>query len=134
MERVESRRPEARYSGVYRMRYQDGINAGWRLVILGRNSTLGAAISSTTTTTITVATAALTAAKGDLLIVDSELMEVASGEGTTSLTVTRGRHDTAAATHTNGATIRRASLLNIDSVVNVGGRNHWLDVATQEVK
>ncbi len=65
-------------------------------------TTLSAAITTTGQTVITV-TAGTNIANGDFLQIDSEIMQVSSGGGTTSLTVTRGQQGTSAATHANGA-------------------------------
>ena len=43
---------------------------------------------------------------GNMIQVDSEIMIVTAGWGTTTLTVTRGAESTTAATHSNGATVR----------------------------
>jgi hypothetical protein len=65
-------------------------------------TTLSAAITTTTTTTIHV-TSGTNIANSDFLQIDSEIMQVSSGGGSTSLTVTRGQQGTSAATHANGA-------------------------------
>lgn len=133
-ERVEATKPESKISGKWRLRYMDGVNSKWRLVVLLASSQLSAAVASTTTTSLSVATASLTAAKGDLLIIDDEIVEVASGEGTGTLTVSRGRHETTAATHSIGATVRRCRVLGLESTVNMMSRNHQIDALVAEVK
>jgi hypothetical protein len=67
-------------------------------------TTLSAAISTTGATTIHV-TSSTGIASNDFLQIDSEIMQVTSGVGTT-LTVTRGQQGTSAATHANGAATR----------------------------
>lgn len=53
--------------------------------------------------------AASTFENSDIIKIDSELMKVTGGAGTTTLTVIRGVGGSSAATHTNGATINQAS-------------------------
>ncbi len=65
-------------------------------------TTLSAAITTTGQTTIKV-TSGTNIANNDFLQIDSEIMQVTSGGGMTSLTVTRGQQGTSAATHANGA-------------------------------
>jgi hypothetical protein len=68
-------------------------------------TTLGAAVSTTTSTTFTVADASSFPEQGRA-IVDSEVFSWTGKTGTTSLTgITRGEEGTTAATHSNGATI-----------------------------
>jgi hypothetical protein len=43
---------------------------------------------------------------GDYIQVDSEIMQVTAGGGTTNLTISRGQSDTTAATHANGAPVQ----------------------------
>ena len=70
-----------------------------------RSTTLNGGIN-TSVTTITVASATGWPSAGDYLIqIDSEVMRVTAGQGTTSWTVVRAVVGTAAASHSNGATI-----------------------------
>lgn len=72
-----------------------------------RTSTLGAAISDTTTTTCSVTTAdAALYQDGDIIRIDSEDLWV-SARTTTTLTITRAFNGTTAATHSNGAVMTR---------------------------
>ena len=66
-------------------------------------TTLSAVISTTTSPTVIHVTSGTNIANNDFLQIDSEIMQVSSGGGTTSLTVTRGQQGTTAATHANGA-------------------------------
>jgi len=66
-------------------------------------TTLTTAITTTTQTAITVASTGT--ATDDYIQVDSEIMQITAGGGTTNLTVTRGQLGTTAATHANGATV-----------------------------
>ena len=92
-------------------------------------TTLGAAISSVTATTITVASGS-NISNGSYIMIDSEIMRVVGGAGTTTLTVVRGSNlilpgpgQNPSATHTNGSAV---------SAVNFGyvmyfmiGANGW---------
>jgi hypothetical protein len=70
------------------------------------NTTLTAALTDTTGTTVAVTSAANFPPSGSFyVIVDSEVMQVTAGQGTTTWTVSRGAQGTTAATHSNGATV-----------------------------
>jgi hypothetical protein len=85
------------------------------LAAVAGETTLGAAITSTTATTITVASAGGTSLIGDrkshavdagvFIAVDSEIMQVVQVNSDTSLTVKRGAFGTTAATHSNSAPV-----------------------------
>ncbi len=69
-------------------------------------TTLAAAITSTTATSISVASATGFPQSGVYpIVVDSEVMFVTGGQGTTTWTVTRGANGSTAATHLNGAAV-----------------------------
>jgi hypothetical protein len=70
------------------------------------STTLTAAISSTSSTSITVTSAAAFPGSGTYYIqIDSEVLSVTAGQGTTTWTVTRGANGSTAATHSSGATV-----------------------------
>jgi hypothetical protein len=66
-------------------------------------TTLSAAITTTTSPTVIYVTSGTNIANNDFIQIDSEITQVSSGGGTTSLTVTRGQQGTTAATHADGA-------------------------------
>jgi hypothetical protein len=69
-------------------------------------TTLSGAISTTGATSISVTSASGFPGSGNYNIqVDSEVMTVTAGQGTTTWTVTRGVNGTTAATHSAGATV-----------------------------
>lgn len=79
-----------------------------------RTSTLGAAISTTTTTTCSITTAdAGLVQPGDIWLIDSEQVWV-SARTTTELTITRAYNGTTAATHLNAATMTRVGRARVD--------------------
>ncbi len=83
----------------------DGQSKDRQLYLANEQTTL-AADTTSVQTTITLAAARF--ADGSTIIIDSEQMIVASGGGTTSLTVQRGQNGTAKATHSSGAIVYSA--------------------------
>lgn len=70
------------------------------------NTTLSAAIVTSTGTSISITSAATFPALASYrVIIDSELMLVTAGAGTTAWTVTRAIEGTTGATHLNGADV-----------------------------
>jgi hypothetical protein len=68
------------------------------------STTLSAGITSTTSTSVSVASGT-GFSNNDYIQIDSEIMQISSGGGTTALTVARGQLGTTAATHSSGATV-----------------------------
>lgn len=82
------------------------LDAGAGKSIEGKSTTLSAAITTTSATSLTVTSASGFPAVGTYLVqIDSELLLVTAGQGTTTWTVTRGVGGTTAATHTNGTAV-----------------------------
>ncbi|MFF4403606.1 hypothetical protein [Streptomyces sp. NPDC001404] len=70
------------------------------------STTLSAAITTTGATSMTVTSAAAFPSSGTYYIqIDSEVIAVTAGQGTTTWTITRGANGSTAATHSNGATV-----------------------------
>jgi hypothetical protein len=70
-------------------------------------------------TSITVASGA-EITNNDFVTIDSETMQVTSGGGTTTLTVTRGAQSTSVATHADGATVTNISRISpAQTTINV---------------
>lgn len=70
------------------------------------STTLSVAITTTNETSISVTSATGFPALAQFrVLIDSELMVVTAGAGTTTWTVTRGAEGTTAATHPSGATV-----------------------------
>jgi len=83
----------------------------------GASTTLNGGINnSVTTLTVASATGFPTSAQYRIVL-DSEIMIVTAGAGTTTWTVTRGAESTAAAPHTNGAPVTQ--ILTAGSVKNI---------------
>lgn len=88
-------------------------------------TTLSAAIATTGATSMTVTSAAQFPGSGSYYIqVDSEIIQVTAGAGTTTWTITRGELGSTAATHSNGAAVTGMMLfrdtLTSSKVINSG--------------
>ncbi|MFE5037174.1 hypothetical protein [Streptomyces sp. NPDC056683] len=82
-------------------------------------TTLSGAIATTSATSITVTSAAGFPGSGNYNIqVDSEVMTVTGGQGTTTWTVTRGVNGSTAATHSGGATVTGGNTPGSSAVSN----------------
>jgi hypothetical protein len=85
---------------------------------------LGGIASGDTSVTVTSAAGSPTTGQFRIMI-DSELILVTAGQGTTTWTLSRGIEGTTAAAHVNGATVTQ--VLTRDSVLSVGSRLHLSD-------
>ena len=83
----------------------EGGNDGHASVSLGTPTTLSAAITTAGQTSISV-TSGANIANGQDIMIDTEVINVTAGAGTTTLTVARGYNGTTAATHTNGTQVK----------------------------
>lgn len=86
-------------------------------------TTLAAAITTTSETIITLTAARFADTDYSTIIIDSEKMLITAGHGTTSLTVVRGHNGTTAATHSSAAAVRAAydcTNISIDCVDETG--------------
>ena len=84
-----------------------------------QSTTLSAAITTTGQTSITVTSASGFPGSGNYQIqIDGEVLTVTGGQGTTTWTVTRGQNGSAAATHSNGATITGGNAPGSSAVTN----------------
>jgi hypothetical protein len=82
-------------------------------------TTLSAAVSSAGSTSITVTSAAGFPGSGAFAIqVDSEVMTVTAGQGTTTWTVTRGVNGSTATTHSSGAVVTGGNTPGSSAVTN----------------
>ncbi|MEU1800890.1 hypothetical protein [Streptomyces sp. NPDC019937] len=83
------------------------------------STTANGAIASTSSTSITVTSASGFPGSGNYNIqIDSEVMTVTGGQGTTTWTVTRGANGSTAATHSNGAVITGGNTSGSSAVTN----------------
>ncbi len=115
-------------------RYQPGLSANRRAVLLLDSTTLSSAMNSS------VATAPLTAAlrfdgdAGDLLLVDSEIMRVTGSETGTTPAVKRGARDTTAASHLIAAVARRVRIYEFISIDNECERGEVIAARVKRVQ
>jgi head-tail adaptor len=98
------------------MRNIPGVTASKRLLRMRDQTTLSAGVNSSVTTIPISAALRFEGTAYDYFKVDSEIMRVASGGSTTSLTVERGVLGTTAASHSSGAVARRVEPLEILAV------------------
>lgn len=71
------------------------------------STTLNGAINSAVTSIVVAAATGFSTSANYRIIVDSEIMNVTAGAGTTTWTVARGQEGTAAASHSSGATVKQ---------------------------
>jgi hypothetical protein len=112
----------------------DGEAKDRHLYLANEQTTLASAINATVTT-IPLADARF--ADSEIIIVGSEQMLIASGGGTTILTVERGYAGTAATTHSSGTKVYSGynySGLAVQPVDSVGSSEaSWVKLATDQV-
>lgn len=82
-------------------------------------TTLSASIASTGATSMTVTSASGFPGSGNYNIqIDSEVITVTAGQGTTTWTITRGVNGSTAATHSNGATVTGGNTPGSTAITN----------------
>ena len=135
---------ESESGGVLTMRkvnieihYRAGITEKMRILARSEHTTLNGAINSSVTS-ITVASAAALPLEGEYrVLVESELMTVTAGQGTTSLTVTRGVDGTTAASHADAKSVHRMDVIDREGLpIHLGWRilTYWVWLAVEIVK
>ena len=93
-----------------------------RILARSEHTTLNGSINSSVTS-ITVASAASLPLEGEYrILVESELMTVTAGQGTTSLTVTRGVDSTTAASHADAKSVHSMDVVDVESVTDPTGK------------
>jgi SPP1 family predicted phage head-tail adaptor len=134
-ERFEAQQVAPELSRRVRIRYKGALNTAMRILSPRATTLLAAAITTTDGTAITVtADFGVTAGNAFRVLIDSELMEVTAGHGTTSWTVTRGVDGTTAAVHASGAQVRLLAQLGIQSIVNHDERDRELQLLCTETQ
>ena len=102
------------------IRYRAGITEKMRVLDRVEHTTLNGSINSSVSS-ITVASAAALPLEGEYrILIESELMTVTAGQGTTSLTVTRGVDSTTAASHADAKSVHRMDVIDIENVASTG--------------
>lgn len=109
------------------------IDAGAGVTIGGKSTTLSGSITSGATTLTVASAAGFPAAKNPFSIqIDSEVMNVTAGMGTTTWTVTRGANGTTAASHTSGASVdwnRTLTFWANESIILLCDGSNWFKIA-----
>lgn len=119
-ERIEGQQVTPESTMDIRVRYADDIFAERRLLVPRNTDVLGAAIANASVTTITVSDANLIPnAKFGHIRIEDEFLTVTAGQGTTSLTVTRGAFGSTAAAHVISTAIIRMGVAEITGIENV---------------
>lgn len=112
----------------------DGESKDRQLYLANEQTTLASAVDGVTTT-IPLAEARFT--NGQIIIIGSEQMLVASGGGTTELTVERGYAGTTAGNHSSGTKVYSGydySDLTVQPVDEVGSSEaSWVKIASDQV-
>lgn len=87
--------------------------------LIADSDTLGGAVGTTTTTEFTATTANVWRA-GDIVLVDSEYLQV-TGVSSTTITVGRAKFGSTAATHASGATVSRVTRASLEGGTPASG-------------
>ena len=110
------------------LRHRHGITEKMRFLAQLESTTLDGLINSSVTT-ITVTSSADFPLEGEFrILVESEIMLVTAGWGTTSWTVTRALDGTTAASHADDKILHRMRVVDIQSVMDPDGRRRELAI------
>ena len=111
------------------VRYRAGITEKMRILARSEHTTLNGSINNSVTS-ITVASAAALPLEGEYrILIESELMTVTAGQGTTSLTVTRGVDGTSGASHADAKSVHRMDVIDVESVTDPKGKRRDMLIA-----
>ena len=111
------------------MDYLPGITPEMRVLVPRYSTKLAAALTTTDGTGITVDSADGFPSSGSYIIrIESELMVVSAGAGTTSWTVSRGQYGTTAATHAQGKSVEEIVVLEVEHFTHQGREKTMLTV------
>jgi len=114
------------------MRYTPRVNAENRILYPKYFATLATALNTTETAVAITETIGISASSKIRMQIDSELMEVTAGQGTTGLTTTRAVDGTTAASHSTGALVTLMGELNVAAVIDPDERNTNLSLLCAE--
>lgn len=122
--------PRVKRRATTRIRYRAGVTERMRMLVPEGGSTLDGAIDAGATA-VEVASAAPFPGVGSFRVrIGDELLEVTSGAGTTSWTVTRGVDGTTAASHADGTGVRFMEIHDIEDVADRDRRRKDLYLKT----
>ena len=109
--------------------HRAGITEKMRILARSEHTTLNGSINNSVTS-ITVASAAALPLEGEYrILIESELMAVTGGQGTTSLTVTRGVDGTSGASHADAKSVHRMDVIDVESVTDPKGKRRDMLIA-----
>ena len=131
-ERFLSQQENAEGSTRIQVRHVPGLTPKMRLLVPRTATTLNGAINSSVTTAVITSATGFPKSGSYRIRIDSELMDVTAGQGTTSWTVTRSVDGSTAASHGDAAGVRHMAIHDIGSVVNVDERNRWNELLVTE--
>lgn len=113
-----NRQEEQTYSHRVEMRYLPGVRTKWRGLWRAGQQTTTTALSTASGTTLYVSSADEFPAAPFLAQIDSEIIKVTAGFGTTTWTVTRAQDGTTGAVHNSGAGVDLLTVLDIESAAH----------------
>lgn len=123
-ERWQSLQVQPEVSHQIRIRHLKGVNPEKRVLAPKETTALAAAITSMTATSLTVdADFGVSSSTHFRIRIDSEILIVTAGHGTTTWNVTRGADGTTAATHLIDSAVTLMGVFEILSVQNTEERN-----------
>lgn len=108
------------------------LDAGAGVTIGGKSTTLSGSITSGATTLTVASAAGFPAANPFSIQIDSEIMSVTAGMGTTTWTVSRGVNGTTAASHTSGVSVdwnRTLTFWANESITLLCDGSNWFKIA-----
>ena len=136
-ERFTEGRQHGTRTTVFETRYIPGVTDKMRILATDVTTTVNEALDNSETD-ITITSATGFPAENYRVVVDhgtstEEIMDVTSGQGTTTWTVTRGLDSTSAVAHDDGVTIRSLTVHDIQSAIDKDGRRAFLQIVTEDV-
>ena len=115
------------------IRYKSGLQSETRILSPRTKTALAAAIADADVTAIVVdEDLGVSASEEFRILIDSELLKVTAGHGTTTWTVERGVDGTTAASHDDASDVRLMAMLHVDSVINVAERDAAMELMCTE--
>lgn len=134
-ERFTEGREHGTRTTVFETRYIPGVTDKMRILATDVTTTVNEALDDSETG-ITITSTTGFPAENYRVVVDhgtstEEIMDVTSGQGTTTWTVSRGVDGTSAVAHADGATIRSLTVHDIKSVID--NNRAFLQLVTEDV-
>lgn len=131
-ERFAAQQIDAEVSSRIKLRYLEGVTPKMRVLVPKEHVLLNGAIDASQTTLV-VDSASGFPTEGEYRIkIESEIINVTGGQGTTTWTVTRGVDGTTGATHADNKDVQRMGVYDIRAVLNIDERDFQLEFLTTE--